>query len=527
MAHSGIEDLRRQVIKWILVILFAASVGILLLHYAVRKNPAQFQEDPQAVSILGINTLWRYMEEGKDPSIGKVWTTLNYDASFWKTGCGSFGTGENSGADNLLKTTNRTPAGIYSYFFRYEFELEEAQAARIKSITGELSYKDAVVVYLNGETIFTGNIPPGGYKTNLEAGASEEREDVCTRQFRVSRTDALRGGRNVLSVEIHQGSTEGRDIFFAFRSLTLSEDNIREADCDIQHLILTKGQEGDSLVVNYVTGNGDPYQVEYMEAAAYTGTDAFYKYADREYMGCRAVAGSYLHQAELAHLKENTDYIYRMARVGGSKASEVHRFSTGKNYQAKFGVAALPADQAAWRQTLTYLEQAAERTDFVAVIAGQGAEREAVFLSNSVFWREEPGIFIGAGTPEETPLLNAAFGGETFCLTDQDIALVGIQEPENAPSYIRWARQTTKRAWLVVLTDQLGDESAESFLDAGASLVLQRVETGLRISWKERQELCSHQAVYAEVVGRNNRLELTCRERPSGASMPSDVFIIQ
>lgn len=523
MAHDEMEILRKRAIGWLLAALFVASVLILLLHYAVRQSPMRLYQEAETVSVLGVNSLWRYMDEGKDPSIGKVWTTLNYDASFWKTGCGSFGTEGDSGADNLLKQTNGTLTDIYSYFFRYEFELEEVQAAQIKSIAGELSYKDAVVVYLNGEIIFTGNIPPGGYRTNLEAGASEEREGVCTRQFQITRTDALRNGRNVLSVEIHQGSAKDQEIYFAFRSLTLSEEGVREPDYDIRHLVLSKGRQDDALTVSCVADSEEPYRVEYLEAAAYTGVDAFSKYAAAEYMGCRAVAGKYLHQAELTHLKENTDYVYRMIRVGGSKASEVHGFSTGKNYQAKFTAVALPPDREAWGELLADLGRRADSMDFVAVIAARDGETEDVFFSDSALWQEEPGVFIGAGAPEEAPLLNAVFGSETFSLTDRDITLIGVQEAENAPSYIQSAKRTTKRAWTVVVTDQPGNE--EAFLNAGANLVLQRAEEGLRISWSEGGTLCSRQAFCAEVVGRNNRLELTCRGR-TGEAEPGGVVII-
>lgn len=516
MVHGSAKNLQRRVIGWSLAILFVASAGVLALHYAIRRSPVRFQREAVATNVLGSNIPWRYMDEGKDPSIGKVWTTLNYDASFWKIGCGSFGTGRNTSADNVLKSGSETSADIYSYFFRYEFELEKDQVARIKSITGELSYKDAVVVYLNGEIIFTGNIPPGGYQTNLEAGASEEREDISVRSFQVAQPDALRSGRNVLSVEIHQGGAEGRDIYFAFHSLVLSEDNVRETDEHGRSLVLSKGRRDDSLTVNYVTDSEAPYRVEYMEAAAYHGPDDFSKYAGIAYMGCRAVAGSYLHQVELAHLKENTDYVYRMIRVGAGRGSETHHFSTGKNYQAKFGVVALPDGRASWNETMAGWQKA-DGMDFLAVIAGQAqdAEKEDAFLSGSSHWQETPIIFTGTGSSEETPLLNMIFGQENFYLTDRDITVIGIQEPDGAPSYIRQVNQTTKRAWAVVLTNTSGD--AEALLDAGASLVFQGTGAGFQVCWKERGKFTSRQASCAEVIGHDNRLELTGYGQSDGA----------
>lgn len=508
MARSDIRRLRKAGIKAVLIASFLLSVLILSLYYALSQGPARMRYAAGTVEILNGRAAWRYMEEGKDPSVGKVWTTLNYDASFWRTGCGSFSTSMDSDADNLLQNSNGARGDIYSYFFRHEFEIEEEQAAKVQSMTGELFYKDAVVVYLNGEVLFTGNIPPGGFETNLEAGASEERDGITTSRFQVSDLSALRSGKNVLSVEIHQSDEKGSDIYFAFSALTLSEERAQERNLDTRYLLLTKSEQEDSAVINYVSGQETSCKVEYMESTDYTGIDSLEQYGDTVYMGSRTTAGGCLHRAELTHLKENMDYVYRIVRVGGRASTRVYRFSTGKNYRTSFGVTVLP-DGAEWRDVLRSLQDRGKSVSFFALIGGD--RPEDALLSELPLWQQKPGIYIGTDRGEADSVLDAVFSGENFYCVDQDISVIGIWEggDTGAAEYIRQVKQTTKRAWIVALAP--GCQSVDGLLDAGANLVFRRSEEGgLLVSGKENGEVLSRGADYAEVTGYENRLELKC-----------------
>ena len=507
MERDDLRRLRKAVIHTILAASFLLSVLILSLHYALGQGPSQAQYAAGTVEILNARAAWRYMEEGKDPSVGKVWTTLNYDASFWKTGCGSFSTSTDSGADNLLENSNGALGDIYSYFFRYEFDVEEEQAARLQSMTGELSYKDAVVVYLNGEVLFTGNIPPGGFETNLEAGASEEKDGVTTSRFQASDLSALQSGKNVLSVEIHQSNEKGSDIYFAFSALTLSEERVQERSLNTRYLLLTKSEREDSVVVNYVSGQEASCKVEYMESADYTGVDSLEQYGETVYMGSQSTAGGCLHKAELTHLKENMDYVYRISRVGERASTRIYRFSTGKNYRTSFGITALP-DGAEWRESLKHLQGGGESVSFFALIGGSRPEEDAL-LSELPLWQQKPGIYIGTDRSEAGSVLDAVFGAENFYCIDQDITVVGIRDDAGAAEYIRRVKRTTKREWIVALAPDC--QSAGGLLDAGANLVFSRTEEGaLLISGRENGETLSRGAGYAEVIGYENRLELKC-----------------
>lgn len=77
-----IGRIRRRTVKAAVIFFFLCSVFILTLDYIVKQNPSWAKREREVFEVLGRNSVWRYMEEGKDPSVGKVWTTLNYDADF-------------------------------------------------------------------------------------------------------------------------------------------------------------------------------------------------------------------------------------------------------------------------------------------------------------------------------------------------------------------------------------------------------------------------------------------------------------
>lgn len=513
--------MRERILKAIIGFLFLGSVLILTLNYMIKQNPSWMKREPEVLEVLKSNSVWRYMEEGKDPSVGKVWTTLNYDASFWKTGYGSFGTDTGFEANNLLERKSGEKDDVYSYFFRHEFEVGEDQLQKINSIIGEITYKDAVVVYLNGSIIFTGNIPAGGFETNLEAGASEERDGICNRKFQVTELSSLQVGKNVLSVEIHQSNNEESEIYFAFPVFSLLENQIAEPDYVMRHLFLTKSGKDDELYVNYVSGEEGAYRVEYMEAAYYTGEEAFARYGDTEYMGSCYLDKSYLNRVKLKRLKENMEYVYRIIRVGGKEATEVFGFSTGKNYKAVFGIAPLPDAKGTggskeWSSRVNDPEKA-ENLNFLAVIgkgSGSGEQLKAnahMVLENSDIWREIPGVYAGANSQQDETLIGRIFGTDDFYLAERDIAVIVLQDTDepDAAEYIQQVRNETKRKWVVLLKADMG--GAETCLDAGTNVVAQRTEEGdILVSYKENGEIYSVRADYAEIAGYENQLEVKC-----------------
>lgn len=516
MVDNDNGRIRRRILKIIIIFFFFSSVFILTLDYLIRQNPLWMKREPEAFEILNGNAVWRYMEEGKDPSVGKVWTTLNYDASFWKAGYGSFGTDTDFNVRNLLERESGEKNDVHSYFFRHEFEIGEEQVERVNSIIGEIAYKDAVVVYLNGSIIFTGNIPEGGFETNLEAGSSEERDEICNRKFQVTELSSLKVGRNVLSVEIHQSHDEESDIYFAFPTFSLSEENITEPDYVMKHLILTKSGKDDELYVNYVSGVEEAYRVEYMEADYYTGEEAFARHGDTEYMGSRYLENSYLSRVKLKRLKENMDYVYRIIRVGGKEATEVFRFSTGKNYKAVFGIAASPdANGISGRKEEWSIKADAGSINFLAVIGSRSSGGEQVkansrmILGKSSLWREIPVIYTDAYSYQDETLMGQIFGTDNFYLSERDIAVIVLQDTNEADAveFIQQVQRKTKHKWVVLLKADL--DETKTYFDVGTNVVAQRTKEGdILVSYRENGEVHSVNAKYVEIAGYENQLEV-------------------
>lgn len=508
--------IRRGILKTILTFFFLSSVFILTLNYLIKQNPSWIKKEQEEFAVLSDHSAWRYMEEGKDPSVGKVWTTLNYDASFWKVGYGSFGTDTDFNVHNLLERESGEKNDVHSYFFRHEFEIGEEQVEKVNSIIGEIAYKDAVVIYLNGSIIFTGNIPDGGFETNLEAGSSEERDEICNRKFQVTELSSLKVGRNVLSVEIHQSNDEESDIYFAFPAFSLLEEDITEPDYVMKHLILTKSGKDDELYVNYVSGVEEAYRVEYMEADYYTGEEAFARYGETEYMGSCYLENSYLNRVKLKRLKENMDYVYRIIRVGGKDATEVFRFSTGKNYKAVFGITASPdADSISGRKEEWSIKAEAGSLDFLAVIGSRSSDEEQVkansrmILGNSGLWREIPVIYTGAYSHQDETLIGQVFGTDNFYLSERDIAVIVLQDTEEADAieYVQQVQRKTKHKWVVILKADLDDTKA--YFDVGTNIVAQRTKEGdILVSYQENGEVHSVNAKYVEIAGYENQLEV-------------------
>ena len=161
-----------------------------------------------------------------------------YDTSRWKEGRGVFAAPESAGAGGAgvvlqAETPEHGEAG--TYFFRKEFELDGID--EILSMEGQIRYSDAVIVYLNGEIIFAGNVPAGGYESNQETGTAQASEGVQESYFQVTDLSALRAGRNILAVEVHQEDMEQNDAYFSFQGFRLLGIELEEDEPDIRGLM--------------------------------------------------------------------------------------------------------------------------------------------------------------------------------------------------------------------------------------------------------------------------------------------------
>ncbi|OAB79932.1 alkaline phosphatase PhoX [Cochleicola gelatinilyticus] len=151
---------------------------------------------------------WSYNDTGVD--LGTDWREIGYDDAAWQSGPAKFGYGDGNETTTLdfgPDASNKYP----TYYFRYEFEIEDA------SLYGDLLYSilndDGVVVYVNGTEVVRSNMPEGTitYTTYASStiGGSDENdfEDF-------SSANLLQNGTNVIAVELHQADSGSSDLGF-------------------------------------------------------------------------------------------------------------------------------------------------------------------------------------------------------------------------------------------------------------------------------------------------------------------------
>lgn len=319
MNNSSNSKIINRIILLVLITLFLLSLFIILND---RIGFANFTQKPtdkhEHIKIIDKNTRWNYLGDGENPEVGNVWVTADYDASAWKEGIGSF-----IGIDD-----DNTPA----YFFRYEFNVEEDTLDTIKCIEGIVEYSDAVIIYLNEAIIFAGNVPAGGYKSNLDIGVSQFGRHNQINAFHVTDLKSLKDGKNIIGVELHKSSKDRGDVYLNFQELNFSRREHQKTVYDTDGLVLLQGDKENEVRVSWMTTSHDFYILEYIEAKEHKRKGDFSKYGKTLLMGRKKLCDSnlYLNDVEIVRLKDDTEYMYRISKVGSLEASKSYIFKTGK-----------------------------------------------------------------------------------------------------------------------------------------------------------------------------------------------------
>ena len=177
-------DRRREGIKLVVGVLGAAILlmAVLLLGSAVNpylegNDKVQTQNGQENYSLVSSGqTVWDYLETGKEPAAdgeGRTWLEQGYEGEGWKSASWTFGSVKGERTDRVANKLPRNLLAFYqedgtlvpAYYFRTEFEVEDPKA--VQKLQGEIQYDDAVIVYLNGEVLYEGNVPEHGYAESL------------------------------------------------------------------------------------------------------------------------------------------------------------------------------------------------------------------------------------------------------------------------------------------------------------------------------------------------------------------------
>jgi hypothetical protein len=168
---------------------------------------------PERVTLVSSGSTWRYEDSGQD--LGKDWRALDHDDSAWKSGPAELGYGDDKegraestaisfGADPQQKNPTT--------YFRHAFEV--ADPAQLLTLSLAVIRDDGCVVYVNGYEVGRSNIPEGepAYGTYANEAIGGDAEHAW-QPFEV-KPSALRAGRNVIAVEIHQSNATSSDLSF-------------------------------------------------------------------------------------------------------------------------------------------------------------------------------------------------------------------------------------------------------------------------------------------------------------------------
>ena len=346
---NRLDILTKSVSIIIVIFLLVISFGVLLAdRFGILSSLFSINEPKvdNVRTIIDMDTIWDYLDTGNEPGVGNVWATSEYNSIAWKKSNGFFVTKNSSEVmknyDSSYKTyineLDKIEKNISTYFFRHEFTIENIED--VNAIKGSINFRDTAIIYLNGQTIFTANIPPNGYKSNIETGAAENYDQFQNRNFEVTNLDSLKEGKNIIAVEIHKKDNESSKAFFCLDKMDLYKLKQNEKPIEVSSVFLEQGETDRDIRVNWISESRDSYKIEYMDASYYSGKESdFAKYGKTVLLGRKSLDksssfGKYLGNIE--RLKYNTDYIYRMAKVGGSEPSKLYTFSTSDRKQFSF-----------------------------------------------------------------------------------------------------------------------------------------------------------------------------------------------
>ncbi|MFI9489392.1 fibronectin type III domain-containing protein [Promicromonospora sp. NPDC052451] len=366
---------RRRLAGLALLSVVAGGLAASLPATAAGVQPVRAEAEAAAgEAFLTTADAWKYSDDGTDPSgDGSLsWTTAGFDDSAWDEAVGPFGSKRGAAdlgggfvANTLLQyRLDGSENTVPTYHLRTGFEVSEAQLAQLDSLTGTITYDDAVRVYVNGTKVagfVDGRVEQAANQNVTYAGASNG--DPLTSTFTVP-ADVLEPGANTIAVALYQDRETSSDIYLDLASLAPAEPAAEPEIADIAlHVGATQAERN---LTWYSTA--DVPQVAQLARAADVVDGAFPVSARtiEPTRGGETTSGEFFRDVTFDGLEENTEYAYR---VGSAETgwSDAHTFRT-QDFSGDFSflffgdpqVGAsgnLAADEAGWIDTLNVATQ--------------------------------------------------------------------------------------------------------------------------------------------------------------------------
>ncbi|MCB9641386.1 MAG: metallophosphoesterase [Myxococcales bacterium] len=180
-----------------------------LLRIEDASNPAVFDETKgyckmsSEIQVIKRRGTWRYHASGQD--LGRAWLDVGYDHSGWLEGKAQLGYGDGDEA-TVIQAPSPTPP---SYYFRKTFSL----SAPLKSALLRVLHDDGVIVWVNGQKVFSKYADNGDDYASWASSSSQDNEESSA-TLDATALQAFRVGQNVIAVMIKQRSATSSDISF-------------------------------------------------------------------------------------------------------------------------------------------------------------------------------------------------------------------------------------------------------------------------------------------------------------------------
>jgi len=182
-------------------------------------------------TIFSSGSEWKYLDDGSNQ--GTAWKETGFDDSSWSSGNAEFGYGDND--ETTVVSFGPNSGNKYpTTYFRKTFTAT-AMDAGLPNMLLEAIRDDGMVVYLNGNQVWSDNMPAVfNYQTYASTALGGSSESTWISK---NGTNALVEGTNVLAVEIHNGGASSSDLSFDFRlSLTSLVDELITANSTWKYL---------------------------------------------------------------------------------------------------------------------------------------------------------------------------------------------------------------------------------------------------------------------------------------------------
>jgi hypothetical protein len=166
------------------------------------------------VTLSPLGSLWRYLDDGSEQ--GTAWRGTNFNDSAWSNKVARLGFGSDANAASIVRQfvqTNgvNTSRQITNYYFRRTIVM--TNPAAFTNVMFRYQRDDGCIAFLNGNQIFTNNMPPPPITANTFASSTVSPQSETARFWtNFVPASLFNAGTNWIEVEVHQSTATSSDI---------------------------------------------------------------------------------------------------------------------------------------------------------------------------------------------------------------------------------------------------------------------------------------------------------------------------